>query len=174
MKLKDFKEWLNQFPDDTIIEVSVERGTSYQAYSCFDEFDPDDKAKIEGLVNKRLAPFQEKIIDATIESDLQNELAKHPEFKEYEGRIRSYVNHPSRKDFIKQGLPVSSVVYEAVAPYLMRAGAKAERVASKKAKDSQVNNNGGGNDKNNSVKDWSKASSDDVAAKRAEIFGQNN
>jgi len=42
MNLKDFKEWLNQFPDDTIIEVSVERGTSYQAYSCFDEFDPED------------------------------------------------------------------------------------------------------------------------------------
>lgn len=50
MKLKDFKEWLNQFPDDTIIEVSVERGRSYQSFSCFDEFDPDDHSNYLDLV----------------------------------------------------------------------------------------------------------------------------
>jgi len=41
MKLKDFKEWLNQFPDDTIVEVSVEQG-GYERYSSFEAFDPDD------------------------------------------------------------------------------------------------------------------------------------
>lgn len=60
MKLKDFKEWLNQFPDDTIIEVSVERGTSYQAYSCFDEFDPDDHSNYLDLTgNPHVKPDSE-------------------------------------------------------------------------------------------------------------------
>ena len=41
MKLKDFKEWLNQFPDDTIVEVSEEQ-RGYERYSSFKVFDPDD------------------------------------------------------------------------------------------------------------------------------------
>lgn len=41
MKLKDFKEWLNQFPDDTIVEVSEEQ-RGYERYSSFTVFDPDD------------------------------------------------------------------------------------------------------------------------------------
>lgn len=43
MKLKDFKEWLNQFPDDTIVEVLEERG-GYERYSSFTAFDTDDNS----------------------------------------------------------------------------------------------------------------------------------
>ena len=42
MNLKDFKEWLNQFPDDTIVEVSVEYMGLNSYYSEFRTFDKND------------------------------------------------------------------------------------------------------------------------------------
>lgn len=42
MNLKDFKEWLNQFPDDTVVEtISVSWGYS-EADVHFIAFNPDE------------------------------------------------------------------------------------------------------------------------------------
>lgn len=51
MKLKDFKEWLNQFPDDTIVEVPEEQG-GYERYSSFKVFDPDDHSYYRDYINR--------------------------------------------------------------------------------------------------------------------------
>ena len=50
MKLKDFKEWLNQFPDDTIVQVPEEQG-GYERYSSFKVFDPDDHSLYADYIN---------------------------------------------------------------------------------------------------------------------------
>ena len=59
MNLKDFKEWLNQFPDDTIVEVSEEQG-GYERYSSFKVFDPDDHSNYLDLTgNPHVKPDSE-------------------------------------------------------------------------------------------------------------------
>ena len=59
MKLKDFKEWLNQFPDDTVVEVSVEyRGLNsyYSEFRTFDQNDDDHYSFIDLVGNPHVKP----------------------------------------------------------------------------------------------------------------------
>lgn len=57
MKLKDFKEWLNQFPDDTIVKVSVSQRINYATYCSFEQFNPDEYHDFHSTVgNPRIKP----------------------------------------------------------------------------------------------------------------------
>lgn len=103
-----------------------------------DMFDPV-KAK-EFIANTAKAEAQkirqEQIFNQTVENEISKVIANNPEYKPYEDRIRSFVNHPSRSGFIKNGLPVQNVVFEAIAPYLLKIGAEKARAADAKAKES--------------------------------------
>lgn len=135
------------------------------------EPDPEDVKVIEKVAKKIMAPYEAKAQAQQIETDIQAELTTHPEYKPYEKQIRAFVTHENRIGFIKNGLPVSSVVLEAIAPYLQKIGAEKERLAAEHAKSSQ----GGGSSARpaggGAAKDWGKASKEEVAAKRAEIMG---
>lgn len=59
MKLKDFKEWLNQFPDDTVVEVSVEYmglNSYYSEFRTFDQNDDDHYSFIDLVGNPHVKP----------------------------------------------------------------------------------------------------------------------
>ena len=135
------------------------------------EPDPDDVKVIEKVARKIMAPAVAQAEAMRIETELQAELGKHPEYKPYEKQIRTFVNHENRIGFIKNGLPVSSVVLEAIAPHLQKIGAQKERDAAAAAAASH----GGGSSARpvaQPTKNWSNASKEEVAAKRAEVLGQ--
>lgn len=59
MNLKDFKEWLNQFPDDTIVEVSVEYmglNSYYSEFQTFDQNNTDHYSFIDLVGNPYVEP----------------------------------------------------------------------------------------------------------------------
>ena len=59
MKLKDFKEWLNQFPDDTVVEVSVEYmglNSYYSEFRTFDQNNDDHYSFIDLVGNPHVKP----------------------------------------------------------------------------------------------------------------------
>lgn len=109
-----------------------------------DEADLLDPKKAAGFIGKKvneaLAPVQAQVFSQTVEHEIRAELDAHPEYKKYEARIRRFVNHPNRAELIKQGLPVSTVALEAVAPYLQKIGAEKAKKANAEA---ATTNNGG-------------------------------
>ncbi len=93
----------------------------------------EDEDKIGKIVKKQLAPFTDTIVKQGIESELNNILIQNPEYKPYEARIRRFVSHQNRLPMIKQGLPVKSVVLEAVSPYLEKIAIARSKAADEKA-----------------------------------------
>lgn len=109
-----------------------------------DEADLLDPKKAAGFIGKKvneaLAPVQAQVFSQTVEAEIRAELELHPEYKKYEARIRRFVNHPNRAELIRQGLPVSTVALEAIAPYLQKIGAQKAKKADAEA---AVTANGG-------------------------------
>lgn len=98
-----------------------------------DELNPDDAKLIKKTIQKEIAPIQDTLQKQAIEGELQAVLTQNPEYKDYEKEIRKYVTHPNRLKFIKQGLPVKTVVAEAIEPHLQEIGAKKKEIADAKA-----------------------------------------
>lgn len=103
-----------------------------------DLLDPKKASKfVQDNVNKAVSPIREKIEEQRIASEVKLELDNHPEYSPYKERIMKWINHPNRKGLIKQGLPVSTVIIEAVAPYLQKIGADKARLLDAEAKKSK-------------------------------------
>ncbi len=98
-----------------------------------DEVDPEDEKTIGKIVNKTVAPLQDQLFKSTVESELNNIYAQNPDWKKFDVKIRRFVNHPSRAGLIKQGLPVKTVVLEAIEPHLAAVNAKKSQEADAKA-----------------------------------------
>lgn len=94
---------------------------------------PEDKTEISKQVKKAIAPLEDTIFKGRIETELQGILAENPEYKPFEARIRRFVTHANRAPLIKQGLPVKTVVLEALAPHLQEIGAAKSKAADDKA-----------------------------------------
>ena len=90
---------------------------------------------------KAYEPIKEQLFKQNVENTLSKILTDNPEYKPYEKRIRNFVNHENRIGMIKQGLPVKTVVIEALAPYLEKIGADKLRKANEEADKTK----GGGN-----------------------------
>lgn len=144
-----------------------------------DEDDEDlpeeDKKMIDKHINKRISSFEEKqrqseelLHKQQVQSELSDILSKNPEYKPYEARIRKWVEHPNRAGFIKSGLPVASVVSEAIAPYMMKIGAERERIAREKADKSK---DGGNQQKPKSpdAPDYSSMSNEEISSMAEQI-----
>ncbi len=99
-----------------------------------DEIVPDDEAIISKVLDKKLSPFTQQLQNQKTEAELAAILAQNPEYKPYEARIRRWVTHPNRAGLIKQGLPVKTVVIEALSPYLQKIGADKAKKADDKAR----------------------------------------
>ncbi len=94
------------------------------------------KAKefIANTVKSATSKLHEDNFKQTVEHEIATIISKNPDYKPYEDRIRSFVNHPSRSGMIKNGLPIQTVALEAIAPYLERIGAEKARKADADAK----------------------------------------
>lgn len=110
-----------------------------------DEYDPYDPEKAKAFMQKQaekaFEPIKEQMFKQNVESTLSKILTDNPEYKPYEKRIRNFVNHENRIGMIRQGLPVKTVVFEALAPYLEKIGADKLRKANEEADRTK----GGGN-----------------------------
>jgi len=140
--------------------------------------DPEDEATIGKVVDKQLKPHLEWLEEQTERSraneiayEIDTAIADQPELKQYEKQIRAFVTHPNRMRFIKDGLPVSSVIAEAVAPHQQKIGAKKEREAAAAANDTK-DSGSGARKPTGEGKDWLAATKEDFLAKRAEVMGQ--
>lgn len=110
------------------------------------EVPDEDEAAIGKVVDKRLDGVTKQLNAVTdrmyrqsVETDLSKIMGQHPEYKPYEARIRRFVTHDNRFKLIKQGLPVNTVVIEAIAPYLQKIGAAKVKAADEKANKTKVN-----------------------------------
>lgn len=95
------------------------------------------KEFIEKSVRGAVETVSESVYKQQIEAEVSSVLAKNPEYKPYEDRIRTFVNHPNRAGLIKNGLPIETVALEAVAPFLQKIGAEKARAADAKAKQTE-------------------------------------
>lgn len=132
------------------------------------ELPEEDQKAIEKLVEKKYgkyfasieqqAEFQHK---ARVESELSKILTDNPEYKPYEAKIRKFVTHENRAEFIKNGLPVKVVVNEAIAPYLQKIGAEKAKAADIKANTIKVNGEQKGNETKGKV-DYASMTSEQI------------
>lgn len=105
-----------------------------------DDIDDEDEEVIGKVVNKKTSKIEERLNQAEerefqreVKAELSDILKANPEYEKYKGRIERFVNHPNRIGMIRNGLPVTSVVAEALAPVMQRLGAIKERAAAKAA-----------------------------------------
>lgn len=122
----------NEENEDSTPELSV-TSTNTNEDSEEDDISPDDEKIIEKVVDKKLAGVNDTLYAQRVETELQNIFTQNPEYKPFEKRIRSFVNHENRRGLIRQGLPVRTVAIEAVEPYLQKIGAEKARLADEKA-----------------------------------------
>lgn len=127
------------------------------------------KEYIDKTVKGAVSTVSESVHKQQVEAEVAAVLAQNPEYKPYEDRIRTFVNHPNRAGLIKNGLPVATVALEAVAPFLQKIGAEKARKADEAAKatadagiTTRPSNAGGGKPdfKNMSAKEIEKINAD--------------
>lgn len=110
-----------------------------------EEVAPEDEELITKVVAKQLAPIIEKSLEADDEQEIQDFLKEYPDLKSFEKQARKYMKDPSRRN-----LPIKSIFFEIAGERLIELGAKREREATAKAKETQTgggSNRGSGNDK---------------------------
>lgn len=133
-----------------------------------DEIDPEDKKNISKVVDEKLTDFTGKLDEVQKIKDQQevdSYVSDNPEFKPYKGVMLKYLAHPAYKN-----LPVKNVAAIVAASDLQKLGAKKEREAAAKAKETQ----GGGNTTRKpqgSKTDWATASSEEFQKKKNEVMG---
>ena len=138
-----------------------------------DEIDPEDKKTIGKVVDRELKAVKKQLSEQqqttkTIQdqSEVDSFIASRPEAKSYRTKMLTYM-----KAEHYNALP-AHVIYNIVAgDDLEKIGAEKERVAREQAEatrtgGSSVRPTGSGG------KDWSKATTEEIAAKKAEIYGQ--
>lgn len=103
-----------------------------------EDLSPEDKKKIDKYLAKKLDPVTSSVHSQRVETELSQILAANPEYKPYEAKIRRFVNHENRSGLIKQGLPVKTVVLEALAPHLQQIGVAKAKAADEKAARTRV------------------------------------
>lgn len=121
----------------------------------------EDRKNIVKVVREEMSQLTQDLQQQKIDSQLAKILVEHPEYKPYEARIRRFVNHPNRIDHIRQGLPVSSVVIEAISPVLEQIGASKKKLADEKARMTGTGGQAAATEEKNAI-DWSKIPSNEM------------
>lgn len=132
----DAKAKEEEFVDDNALpegEVPVVKKEGEEGEEEEEEMLPEDQQNITKAVKKIIAPLETTIHNNRVETELQQIMLQNPEYKPFEARIRRFVTAPNRTDLIKAGLPVRSVVIEAISPYLQQIGATKAKAADAKA-----------------------------------------
>lgn len=90
--------------------------------SDYDDIDPKDLEIIDKKVDERLRPITERIEQEEDDREINNFLKDNPEFKKFEGKVRKYASHESRKN-----IPIDELFYSVAGKSLLTMGAKRAR-----------------------------------------------
>lgn len=132
-----------------------------------DDFGDDDTEKeVNKLVDKKLDPILKRNQEIQDRTEIASFLGASPEFGKYKASIEAHVKDPNYRN-----IPIDRIAKMIAADDLMKIGARKEREAQRQA-DSTRNNSSSARKASGATKDWSTASREDMAAKRAEILGQ--
>lgn len=133
-----------------------------------DEIDPEDRKNISKVVDDKLDDFSGKLDEVQKVKDQQEVsdfVGDNPEFKSYKGVLLKYMAHPAYKN-----IPVKSIAAIVAGDDLQKLGAKKEREAAQKAKDTQ----GGGTTIRKPAggkTDWTSVSKEAFEKKKNEVMG---
>lgn len=165
-------------PDDVKVQTRVPKKKKTDAPDDDDdeddETDPEDKATIDKRVDSKLKPMQDRL-DAqdkrsqkvANEVEVDAYIRDNPDFKKYRGVILKHMKHPDYSN-----VPASSIAAIVSAEDQQKIGAKKEREATEKARDTQSPGTTVRKPSAGEI-DWSKAKPEDVAAKRQEILDKS-
>ncbi len=104
-----------------------------------DDVDEEDAKIIEKVVSKRLAPFEKQQEIATLRGEINDFIAKNPDFKPFAEKALKWAQHPSWKD-----VPTKQLMYAAAGDKLLKIGAtRAKQVAIKTQKTKTATGTGG-------------------------------
>ena len=94
-----------------------------------DDIAPEDEAMVDKVIRKRYGSKFDQLDEKADKSEVNEFVAKNPQFKPYEQKILKFLRHPSRAH-----LPVKTVAYEVAGDDLMKIGAKKGKQADIQAK----------------------------------------
>ncbi len=150
--------------DDSKIEPEV-RGSKKEESDDEDDddSDPDDKARIERIVEKRVGS---KLTEMENKMEVSAFVNAKPEYSKYQGAILRYMNHPA---YAK--IPVHNIAAIVASKDMMKLGAAKEREAQKKVSETKsvgetVRKPNGENT------NWHNAPKSDFEAQKARVLGR--
>jgi hypothetical protein len=129
------------------------------------DMDPEDKKRIDKLIEKRITPVQQQLKQQNDEVEVNTYLLDHPEYGKYKGAILKYVAHPAYAQ-----IPVKNIAAMVAADDMQKLGAQKEREAQKKI--AETKNPGSGGKKPSGGTDWRTAPKEDYNAKLVEVMGR--
>lgn len=124
------------------------------------------KEQLDQQLNERLAPLEQKAETTAVNNEINQFLADNPDFKEFAGKVRTFAQHPSRKD-----TPISAIFYEVAGPNLMKMGAQRAKEADEKARQGRTGGSGGGQGQEGG-KDYHTMSDKDLANEQTAVLNQ--
>lgn len=134
-----------------------------------EEVAPEDRKAIGQVVDDKLTDFRGKLEDVDKVKDqveVDAYIRDNPDFGVYRGVMLKYLAHPAYKN-----IPVKNIAAIVGAADLQKLGAKKEREAAQKAKETQ----GGGTTVRKGIPtgiDWHTASKEEFEKKKAEVMGR--
>jgi len=130
-----------------------------------EEITPEDKKNIGKVVGEIVDPLLKQTRELQQTTEINNFLQFKPDYAKYRESIKAQMDaHPT--------LTVADAARISAADDLMKIGARKEREAAKKAKETQGGGNTARPTSGGATKDWSKASKEDFKAKQAEVLGR--
>jgi hypothetical protein len=138
-----------------------------------EEVDPEDKKLIGKMVEKGLKPLKDQLQSQSQttqelmdKAEVDSFIGSKPEAKQYREKMLTYM-----KAEHYNALPAHAIFKIVAGDDLEKIGAEKERTAREKAEETYTPGNSV-RQPSPTGKDWSKASSADIAAQKAKIFGQ--
>ena len=98
------------------------------------------KTELEEMIKRStmetLNPYIENLDQKEREGELTSFLRENPDFKEYETKIKNYMNHKSRSQ-----LPIKSIAYDVAGADLLTIGAKRREESGKALEKTKIGGN---------------------------------
>lgn len=104
-----------------------------------DDINSEDAKLIDKVVSKRLEPFEKATQLAEVKSEIDEFVAKNPDFKPFAAKALKWSQHPSWKD-----VPTKQLMHAAAGDKLLAIGAKRAKAAIAKANKTKTGSNSGG------------------------------
>jgi len=157
---KEDDEVLN--PDD--VDVEVRTTDKKEEGEEEDDTDPEDRSIIDKRVQRETAPIKEELQRQRDTNEVDGFIRDNPEFGKYRKVALKYMANSSYGN-----IPAHNIMAIVSSRDQQKLGARRERIADKKARDTQ---SGGSSGRKGGVgaKDWSKASPEEIQAQKNKIY----